>query len=173
MKAGSKWKNGVVRMLLTLYIFVMFKVIVLKFHPRDVGFLWGRLKRNIAHTEYIVGNLQAGNLIPLKEISQTLVTMTGPGLLNLLGNIVIFIPFGLLLGALGRAGKLALVGAIWRSFAVSLGFESAQVLFSIGAFDVDDLILNSFGGALGFVIYRLGSRLTTAASSVPDGKPAR
>ncbi|UUZ82086.1 VanZ family protein [Paenibacillus sp. P26] len=173
MKAGSKLKNGFVRALLTYYMYVLFKIIVLKFGPTDVAFLWKHLQQNMVHSEYIVVRLQAGNLIPLKEISRDFDVMSGHSLLNLLGNIALFVPFGMLLGALAKAGKLAWAGAFWRSMTVSLGLESAQVLFSIGTFDVDDLILNSVGGTFGFLVYRVGSWLTTPASRVPSGKPAR
>ncbi|MBD8588501.1 VanZ family protein [Peribacillus castrilensis] len=38
------------------------------------------------------------------------------------------------------------------SILVSLCFEVSQAVFSIGTFDVDDLLVNTFGRMLGYVI---------------------
>jgi glycopeptide antibiotics resistance protein len=71
---------------------------------------------------------------------------------NLLGNLVGFMPFGLLLPFLltwFRHGvKVLLTG-----FLLSLGYEFTQLLFGLGIFDVDDLILNTLGSFTGFIIF--------------------
>ncbi|MBB6734805.1 VanZ family protein [Cohnella zeiphila] len=170
MNKAKSWAAGV---LLFFYMGVLFKIIVLKFGPIDVAFLWERLQLSMAHPALVAARLKAGNLIPLKEIAGTFDSMSGQRLFNLAGNIAVFVPFGVLLGTAAKAGKLALARAFWRSFAVSLGLESAQVLFAIGKFDVDDLILNSAGGAFGFLIYMAGTWLTTAGSGVPSERPEK
>ncbi len=77
----------------------------------------------------------------------------GYKMINLGGNIIGFIPLGILLpllfGPLDRPGRL--LGTV---FLISLGFESIQLLFGLGAFDVDDMILNSLGGLTGYLFYR-------------------
>jgi glycopeptide antibiotics resistance protein len=77
---------------------------------------------------------------------------------NLLGNMVGFIPFGFLLPLLlpwFRNGfKILLSG-----FLLSLCFETAQLIFDLGVFDVDDLILNTLGCLTGFLIFRLTGKL--------------
>jgi glycopeptide antibiotics resistance protein len=115
--------------------------------------MWWRLKQNVIHPEYIAARLQSGNLIPLKEISRALEVMSGPSQLNLLGNIAIFVPLGVFLGILAKAGRPTLAAVFWRSLGISFGLEISEVLFSIGTFDVDDLILNSAGGLIGFIVY--------------------
>ncbi len=71
---------------------------------------------------------------------------------NILGNIIGFIPLGILLPILfvrlQRVGKTIVV-----VFLISLSFETIQLLFDLGVFDVDDLILNTLGGAIGYVLY--------------------
>ena len=47
-------------------------------------------------------------------------------IVNLVGNVICFMPFG-------------------------LGIETAQLLLKVGAFDVDDIFLNTIGGFLGYV----------------------
>ena len=72
--------------------------------------------------------------------------------INILGNVLIFIPIGFLVSVLTpnrHKGWLAfLIG-----LAISLTIELIQLSFIIRVFDVDDLILNSSGTWLGFVIY--------------------
>src|SRR5215470_17709783 len=71
---------------------------------------------------------------------------------NIGGNIVGFVPLGILLPALFSSLR-----SIWRvaltSFCISLLFETTQLLTGLGSFDVDDIILNTFGGILGYIVY--------------------
>ena len=75
---------------------------------------------------------------------------------NILGNIIGFIPLGVLLPVLTI--KLQ---RFWKTvvavFLISLLFETIQLLTNLGVFDVDDLLLNTFGAAIGYLLY-LGSR---------------
>lgn len=76
-------------------------------------------------------------------------------------NLVIFVPFGLFLGALAPAwGWLAATGVLLGS---SLLLETVQHLISTGSFDTTDLIVNTAGGLVGFAVFagvraRLGER---------------
>lgn len=77
---------------------------------------------------------------------------TGYKLGNLVGNVIGFIPLGILFPLLFRRLRMG-----WRTilavFSVSLGFELLQLIFRLGIFDVDDLILNTAGGIVGYVVY--------------------
>ncbi|MBS1575652.1 MAG: VanZ family protein [Bacteroidetes bacterium] len=77
---------------------------------------------------------------------------------NILGNIIGFIPLGVLLPILfvrlQQAGK-----TILAVFLISLGFETTQLIFNLGVFDVDDLLLNTAGGAIGYLFYVISKRL--------------
>jgi len=77
---------------------------------------------------------------------------------NILGNIIGFIPLGILLPILLRRPHRArkTVGTI---FLISLLFETIQLVTNLGVFDVDDLILNTFGGAIGYVLYFFSKKL--------------
>jgi len=71
---------------------------------------------------------------------------------NLIGNIVVFAPFGVLLPII--FGKR--IGKPFFIFFISLfALESIQLLTRRGSFDIDDLILNSFGFLLGYGLFRL------------------
>ena len=71
---------------------------------------------------------------------------------NIGGNIIGFIPIGFLLCFLVRSRYRAVIVYLLVTF-TSLFFEVTQLLTGLGAFDVDDLILNSFGGLLGMFFF--------------------
>ena len=73
---------------------------------------------------------------------------------NILGNIVGFIPLGILVPILFRRFNTPrkLIGL---GFVLSLFFEIVQLLTVLGNFDVDDLMLNTFGASIGFFIFWL------------------
>ena len=77
---------------------------------------------------------------------------------NIGGNIVGFIPLGVILplafSFLGKWWKLALF-----VFGISLLFEVTQLITGIGVFDVDDLLLNTVGGIIGYFLYAGGKYL--------------
>ncbi len=73
-------------------------------------------------------------------------------------NIVMFLPFGFLVPMIWKGmDKLPRTAA--ASFAFSLLIEVSQLLSYRGT-DVDDLIMNTLGGILGFLAYKLCSRVT-------------
>ncbi|WKN32538.1 VanZ family protein [Porifericola rhodea] len=69
-------------------------------------------------------------------------------ILNVGGNILLFVPMGILLYNLRqRLGYKAL--PFWGAALISLSVESIQILCRVGNFDVDDIILNTLGSLLG------------------------
>lgn len=70
-------------------------------------------------------------------------------------NVLIFIPMGLYFGRFG----LKPAKAVALGFGISLGLESCQYLFAIGATDVTDLLTNTFGTALGLLLYAVLRKL--------------
>ena len=77
---------------------------------------------------------------------------------NLLGNLLGFIPFGILLPLAlpWFVHPIRMLGAI---IFLSLGFESVQLLTGLGVFDVDDLLLNSTGALAGYILFSIGRLL--------------
>lgn len=100
------------------------------------------------------------NIQPFREIRRYLtyreVLGTRTVVLNLAGNIIGFIPFGALLPLVARsirkAWKVTVLG-----IEVSTLVEVTQILFQVGCFDVDDIILNTLGVMLGYIIYSISS----------------
>ncbi|MBQ4284047.1 MAG: VanZ family protein [Lachnospira sp.] len=98
------------------------------------------------------------NLVPFKEISRFITYYHQLGftavMLNLVGNIVAFMPFGFCLPMLSDR-RTGLLKVTVFSFALSLAIELMQLVTRVGSCDVDDLILNTLGGVLGYACYIL------------------
>lgn len=97
------------------------------------------------------------NLEPFKEISRfiTYRERLGMGVViaNLLGNVIAFVPFGLFLPIMIN-NRFGYFGMTLLSFDMSLFIELLQLATKVGSFDVDDLILNTLGGLIGYFIFR-------------------
>lgn len=74
-----------------------------------------------------------------------------------LGNVVIFIPFGIYLSMTGQAWKTA--GKVLFIFGASFTLEAAQYILAIGGSDITDIITNTFGGFLGLGVYFAAEKL--------------
>jgi glycopeptide antibiotics resistance protein len=78
--------------------------------------------------------------------------------INVYGNVLAFMPLGFFLPALcGMREKGVLV--VLCCFVFSLTVEVLQLVSRLGCFDVDDLFLNTLGGLLGYLVYRICHRL--------------
>ena len=71
---------------------------------------------------------------------------------NILGNIAIFIPFGLLLPIVqkDKSKKIILYGLITSAL-----IEIIQYVFALGSSDIDDLMLNTLGTVIGYLLYKI------------------
>lgn len=110
-----------------IYVLCLFYVVTFQ----DVG--WGR-----------------SNYIPFKEMFRYNI---GSRLFikNVIGNIILFLPYGFFASYyLDLKNKRSI---ILLSLLVSLSIETTQQVIG-RVFDIDDIILNCFGGLIGFYIYR-------------------
>ena len=96
------------------------------------------------------------NLHPLREINRYIRHChrlgMWPVMLNLAGNVVAFVPFGAFLPFLQRKCRSFFRVALY-SFEVSLAVELIQLVYRVGSCDVDDVILNTLGGMLGYICF--------------------
>ena len=96
------------------------------------------------------------NLVPFREIRRYIAyrRQIGPWMVfwNLLGNVIGVVPYGALLPAMQRMGfwKVALL-----SFELTLFIEVSQLILRVGSCDVDDMLLNTLGGCIGYGVYRI------------------
>ncbi|APW62368.1 hypothetical protein BSF38_03907 [Paludisphaera borealis] len=88
------------------------------------------------------------NLAPFRSIIRD-VPSGGRGLwLNIIGNVVVFTPIGLAVRAF--RGPRSLIPAAFASAALSALIEIVQFQSGRRYSDVDDVILNTLGGVLGY-----------------------
>ncbi|PEI81227.1 VanZ family protein [Bacillus wiedmannii] len=93
------------------------------------------------------------NLIPLKSTIRYLTEFDSYNLdivlMNTLGNVIIFIPFGFLLPLLFKQiNNVKMASKIFIKFILLI--ESLQLLTFTGVFDIDDIILNMLGALIGY-----------------------
>lgn len=136
--------NYFVCLLTVAYLALLVKVIVFKL-PIDPAQL----------AELNIWNqLSQGNYVPLKTI---LIYLSGEpswniAIRNIGGNIIPFIPLGLFIPLIHkRLSKFGYVFVI--AFILSLMLEAMQILFQVGVFDIDDLILNVLGAIIGYTVF--------------------
>lgn len=101
------------------------------------------------------------NLVPLREHVQAVVCLVNdcPAagqaarflFIDVVGNVAVFVPIGLVLtGVLGGlANRPRLWIAIALGGALSIGIELVQLIIPSRATDVDDVLFNTIGTALG------------------------
>ncbi len=124
-------------------------------------FLWFLIQRTLEPFILILDRTpEPPNLVPLRGLVLMLERAIAVDhtftwwvvAINILGNILIFVPIGFMVSVLTphrQKGWLSLAIGL----AVSLTIEIVQLSFIIRVFDVDDLILNSLGALLGFFIF--------------------
>lgn len=97
------------------------------------------------------------NLIPFREIIRFYTYRKNVGIeafvLNLFGNVLAFMPFGFMIPILKQKYRKRMGGAAVLTFGLSLTIECIQLISRVGSFDVDDLLLNTWGGVLGFCCF--------------------
>ena len=77
-------------------------------------------------------------------------------LMNIGGNILIFVPFGFLI-PMSSKNKVTRNFFVVTLLAVmfSGAIEVVQIITKVGAFDVDDIILNTIGAIIGYIVYAI------------------
>jgi glycopeptide antibiotics resistance protein len=130
-------------------------------------FLWFLIQRTLEPFVLVLDRTpQPPNLVPLRGLVLMLERAIAVDhaftrwivAINILGNILIFVPIGFMVSVLApnrHKGWLALAIGL----AISLTIEIVQLSFVIRVFDVDDLILNSSGAWLGFITFLLASQI--------------
>lgn len=140
------------KIVFALYLIVLIKVILFKgpvFYevvPTNEGYI-----DKTSEAELI-----SVNVVPFQNIRGYLAPETSTKVMfyNLFGNILLFIPYGFMLPFLFKS-RIILFDVFYSAALLSLSFELFQLITRTGQFDVDDIILNTTGGLLGYLLLRL------------------
>lgn len=131
-----------------VYVWILTKFILLKHIPSLHSL-------EMADGSGIARRWKEANVMPFHTIGLFLAPSNLPlsiRIQNLLGNVLLFVPFGFLLpGSFRRFQRIMLT--IGAAAVLSLFYEVIQLLFDFGSFDVDDLLLNTLGGFIGYMLF--------------------
>ncbi|MUT68303.1 VanZ family protein [Paenibacillus sp. NEAU-GSW1] len=145
------WKRLFAAIAFVFYLAVLFKIILFKFGSPNIPFLWTMLQQ-FMEEPFRTDHWRLYNFVPFQQIAPIVRDPSLYGFIQVFGNIGLFVPFGIFIGCMIRG--ISITAAVLLAFGLSLLLECSQLVFYIGAFDVDDLILNTLGGAIGIVIYK-------------------
>lgn len=100
-------------------------------------------------------NYGTNNFVPFREIFRYNIS-SSLFIRNVIGNVLLFVPFGVFVTHYVKNNKI--YPTLFLSLLVSCSIEFAQS--SIGrTADIDDVILNTLGGVLGYLIYKFGDKV--------------
>lgn len=129
-----------------IYIVALIVFVVIKFDG-SFGSLLDRVE------SYGTAGAYNCNIVPLKSIGAQVKNINERwALKNLLGNIIPFVPFGILLPTIYKK-----VNSFFSVFITGILFvfiiEIFQMVTKLGSFDIDDILLNNFGIIFGYTFY--------------------
>ncbi|MGG4091027.1 VanZ family protein [Paenibacillus lautus] len=87
------------------------------------------------------------NLVPFSTMASYFPIRSLASLINIVGNIAVFVPFGMLIPVVFRIRYVKMLGFFLVGLFV---LEMAQLISRRGSLDVDDFILNSVGVTIGY-----------------------
>ncbi|PFM81859.1 VanZ family protein [Bacillus sp. AFS077874] len=148
----NKFIKIILLLLFCFYLMILTERILFKYLP--VQQFISHFEINFARDDWRRSN----NFIPFKTIIFYLLLADinfDIRISNLAGNIIGFMPFGFLLPLIVKKYD-NLKSILKATFILSLTYELLQLLlFQLGSFDVDDLILNTLGGGLGYLVLKI------------------
>ncbi len=140
---SSKKYKAIKFFLLILYLFILFYLVLFSVE-------FGRV--HVARGYNLTPFATINRYIKYRQYFTEINYMT-----NIYGNIIAFAPLGYFIYTFEK--KRNLIHGLIIPFALSLGIELLQYILSVGSFDVDDIILNTSGGFLVylilFILYKL------------------
>ncbi|KAA0547222.1 VanZ family protein [Bacillus sp. BGMRC 2118] len=136
--------------ILILYVLILTKLVLFKHYAVSEMFRF----------HFDMYKIKSSNFVPFKTIYLYLVVAkdlnSSIRIINLAGNVVGFVPFGFLLPLLNK-DLFALTRMSLATLMLSFTYEIFQLFTYLGSFDVDDLLLNTIGGVIGYSILKLVS----------------
>ncbi|BFT72496.1 VanZ family protein [Paenibacillus sp. P36] len=136
-----------------VYLIGLVNFVVVKFFG-DIQRVIDRVVSNKAQKVMGYWNLE---LIPFRTISSSIDSYIRVGMvpssINLIANIVVFVPMGYLITFVVR--RPSFIKTLLISFASILGIEIIQFVTYLGSADIDDVLLNLIGSVMGYAVYMI------------------
>ncbi len=156
--ANKKWWTWCI---FIAYLLILTKLTLFKLPAQYMDGLYENF-----HIGILKYSIMRAQLIPFTTIKHYLFEEIKPweAVANLFGNVLMFLPAGVLLHRLFPSRINTLFKATLASFFLSMMFELIQIVTVLGLFDVDDLLLNTIGGLLGYKLYTLQKKYHRHAS---------
>lgn len=107
------------------------------------------------------------NWVPLATIGHYCQIGGWDAVRNLVGNLVLFIPLGFILPELDHAFQSALRTGMF-AFSASLAIEALQYASGQRVADIDDVLLNTMGGCLGYTTFVISRVIKIPCNRCPD-----
>ncbi len=153
-------KKPPLRLVLIFIFYILFMIWLLFFFNRRPYF------SELSYLDTIGENI---NTTPFSTIGRYINAikngrLVSVALVNLIGNILIFIPLGMLLPSLWKILDTP-VRILISCGGLILMVEITQLFTLRGSYDVDDIILNLSGCIIGYIIHRLIAVSHTSSSS--------
>lgn len=147
-------KSKRIKIVFFIYIAVVIKVIIFKYPWVDLKAIMDTWEKGV-----ILEGLDTANFTLFKTIKMYIdYSYMLNSFENLVGNVAVFVPFGFLLPYVhNKSAKFPVL--LGNAFLFVLGIEVFQLFSAFGAFDVDDILLNCLGAAMGWIIFRLWERI--------------
>ena len=100
-----------------------------------------------------IGKEYGVELVPFWSYADLLSEWSIPMAVQILYNILVFIPWGFLLPEMTRVSRKIRTVAL-SAFGLSFSIEVIQLVFKMGLFEFDDMFHNVLGAVIGYGIWR-------------------
>ena len=139
----KSWKREVAVLSFIFYLLCLYEITALRFG----GIGWD-ISQMLARNTRV-------NMRPLVELWNWIIKGVWWHLFyNVVGNFAWFVPLGTLVPALFKEqrnlGRVMLIGA-----SVSASIEFLQYILCTGVTDIDDVILNTIGAGIGYIVFKV------------------
>ncbi len=144
-------KSIKILMLIVSAVYLLFLIrTLLRLDRAPINLYWGSYNYNVVPLKTITGYIQRYHHYNFNTWFN-----------NLFGNILIFVPFGFITPYFIRFYRRVTRFLVFMVCTIFI-IELLQITLHVGTFDVDDIILNSIGGILGFIFYLICSKALDA-----------
>lgn len=136
------------RTIFFIYLLIVIKLIIFKYPYEQLKAIADSWEKGV-----ILEGLDTANFTLFKTIRMYIkYSYKLNSFENLIGNIVVFVPYGFLFPCVLKKESNVFV-MLLNAFLFVTGIEIFQLFSAFGAFDVDDILLNCVGAVIGYLLY--------------------